>query len=57
MYSQLVTVRAHAQHQLGLAGETDAALARRARWVRDLLAARPRLGRPEEVAWYDALEE
>ena len=56
-FRQLDTVRAHGRHHLAAAGEEAATLALRDAWVRGVLAARPRLGRPEEAGWYDLVEE
>jgi hypothetical protein len=38
-------------------GELEATLSRRDGWARGLLARKPRLGRPEEGPWYDALDD
>ncbi|MGD9525713.1 BTAD domain-containing putative transcriptional regulator [Pseudonocardia sp.] len=56
-FRQLATVRAHARHHLDATGEREATVARRDRWVSGLLARRPRLGRPEEAAWFDTVEQ
>jgi hypothetical protein len=56
-FRQLATVRAHAQHALADAGEDADVTDRRDAWTIDLVAARPRLGRPEEVDWYHALDD
>ncbi|MBV9923298.1 MAG: hypothetical protein JOY78_20955, partial [Pseudonocardia sp.] len=57
MFRQLATVRAHAHHALVDAGEDTETTDRRDAWTTDLIAARPRLGRPEEVDWYHALDD
>jgi pentatricopeptide repeat protein len=57
VFRQLDTVRAHARHHLSEIGETAASLERRDSWVRQLLAARPRLGDPSEPGWYDAIDD
>ena len=56
-FAQLATVRSHAQHRLAEAAETAATVSRRDRWVRELLAERPPLGRAEEAAWLDRLDD
>lgn len=57
LFRQLATVRAHAQHALTDAGEAAAARDRADAWTSALLAARPRLGREQEVAWYQTLDD
>lgn len=57
LFRQLATVRAHAADALADAGETAEALDRRDAWTATMLAARPRLGRLEEIAWYEALDD
>lgn len=56
-FRQLATVRAHARHALADAGEEAEVTDRRDGWTLDLAAARPRLGRPEQVGWFDALDD
>jgi predicted ATPase/DNA-binding SARP family transcriptional activator len=56
-FRQLATVRAHARHTLADAGEDAEVTDRRDAWTLDLVAARPRLGRPEQVGWFDALDD
>lgn len=56
-FSQLATVRSHARHALSAAGEMVQTTARRNVWTADLIANRPRLGSPAEVAWFHALDQ
>lgn len=56
-FSQLATVRAHANHGLTRSGEATAAVERRNRWVSELIESRPRLGSPAEPAWYRRLDD
>ncbi|MDO8209092.1 BTAD domain-containing putative transcriptional regulator [Conexibacter sp. CPCC 206217] len=56
-FRQLDTVRAHARQHLAEAGEAVATAGRRDGWVRHLLASRPRLGQPQEAAWFDAVDD
>jgi DNA-binding SARP family transcriptional activator len=48
--------RLWAQRMTALARGQSAA-ERRDLWVRQLLASRPRVGHPEEAAWYDAIDD
>jgi predicted ATPase len=57
VFRQLDTVRAHARHHLSEAGETAVSMEGRDSWVRQLLAARPRLGDPNEVGWFGAIDD
>jgi predicted ATPase/DNA-binding SARP family transcriptional activator len=54
-FAQLATVRGHAAHAAG--ADVERLRAHRDDWVCDLVAARPRLGRPEEATWFDALDD
>lgn len=56
-FAQLTPVRAHAAQALGSAGELDLAADLRDGWIRDLVLARPPAGRPEEAAFYTALDD
>ena len=56
-FRQLATVRAHARHALADAGEDAEVTDLRDKWTFDLVAARPRLGRPKQVGWFDALDD
>lgn len=55
-FRQLDTVRAHGRGHLEQSGEDSDTAHSRDRWVLQLLARRPRLGHPDEPAWYDALD-
>lgn len=55
-FTQLTPVRAHAAQLLTAADEVDAAADLRDDWIRELVLARPPGGRPEEGAWYVALD-
>ena len=55
-FSQLATVRAHAEHQLSDT-ERAAAQSRLDSFVHDLLVSRGRRGRPEEAAWMESLDD
>lgn len=54
-FSQLATVRGHANHEADRAGEDPAA--RRDAWVEGLARAKPRLGAHAMVGWYAALDD
>jgi predicted ATPase/DNA-binding SARP family transcriptional activator len=54
-FAQLATIRGHATHVAE--AELPDLRERRDAWVADLVAARPLLGHPEEIAWFDALDD
>ncbi|ODU03656.1 MAG: hypothetical protein ABS81_13250 [Pseudonocardia sp. SCN 72-86] len=54
-FSQLATVRGHANHEADRAGEDPAA--RRDAWVEGLARAKPRLGAHTMAGWYAALDD
>ncbi|MHC1558303.1 AfsR/SARP family transcriptional regulator [Actinomycetospora sp. C-140] len=56
-FRQLATVRAHAHRALVGAGEEAAIIDRRDAWTSALVAARPRLGHPDEIEWFHALDD
>ena len=54
-FAQLATVRGHAGH--ASASRRNDLLGRRDAWVQDLIAGRPRLGRPAERGWHAAVDD
>jgi predicted ATPase/DNA-binding SARP family transcriptional activator len=56
-FRQLATVRAHAHHALVESGEDAETVERRDAWTASLVAARPRLGHPDEIDWFRALDD
>jgi len=54
-FAQLATVRGHAGHCA--VSRHDDLVARRNAWVRELIAGRPRLGRPAERGWLTAIDD
>ncbi len=54
-FAQLATVRGHAGH--ASASRRPDLMGRRDAWVRDLIAGRPRLGRPAERGWHAAVDD
>jgi predicted ATPase len=56
-FRQLATVRAHAQRALVDAGEEAEIIDRRDAWTAALVAARPRLGHPDEIEWFHTLDD
>ncbi|MFC5139107.1 BTAD domain-containing putative transcriptional regulator [Actinomycetospora rhizophila] len=56
-FRQLATVRAHAHHALLDAREEAEITDRRDAWTAALVAARPRLGHPDEIEWFHTLDD
>jgi len=54
-FAQLATVRGHAGH--AAASRHDDLIDRRDTWVQELIAGRPRLGRPAERGWLAAVDD
>lgn len=57
-FAQLTTVRGHGTRALADAGETANRRDRRNAWLAELVTRnRPRLGTPEETAWFERLDD
>ena len=54
-FFQLATIRSHAMHVLRAQADVEAAEELRDSWLMHLVAAQPRVGRPEQRSWLDAL--
>lgn len=54
-FFQLATIRSHAMHVLRAQADVGAAEELRDSWLSDLVAVQPRVGRPEQRIWLDAL--